>query len=324
MRDDIKLGSWESLDSKKPPKGICRTCGKRIASDAYWCRVCLNWERSEEGRKARDEQHETWCTHPHASVCALGKKFFWCVLAAPNARPPEARTWNDMVLASGYAVTRDEARAMVQSVYPDFVAVGGRQAADIHRTLAARRRVERMKAKPTRIEDSTTIEYLYEAYDWTPRRIIKKTAKRVFVLDNETERFFTPDKFAEHPEDFRTFSINRAMLETEGHAWGGHGYRSEHFYTEEGMRRYEVEQAQREAEWRRRRAEHGYPMQDNQPNCFTTLGIQFDCTQTDVKRAFRKKSREAHPDNGGSHEAFIELRRAYEQAMRLCAAEVRP
>jgi hypothetical protein len=39
-----------------------------------------------------------------------------------------------------------------------------------------------------------------------------------------------------------------------------------------------------------------------------------------VEEFYRQKSREVHPDCGGSHEAFIELQRAYEQAMELCGA----
>jgi len=179
-----------------------------------------------------------------------------------------------------------------------------------------------MAAKPTHTEDSAAVEYLY-GNGWRPHRIIKKTAKRVFILTDYTEQFFTPEKFAEHPEDFSTISLDRQKLERDGEIW----HRPKHsaggfYYTEEGMRRYKEEQAEREAQWRQQRAARGYTNggggQDGRASCFAILGLSFECTQKDVKRAFRRKSREAHPDNGGSHEAFIELRQAYEQALQLC------
>jgi curved DNA-binding protein CbpA len=39
-------------------------------------------------------------------------------------------------------------------------------------------------------------------------------------------------------------------------------------------------------------------------------------SRREVKRIFRKKAREFHPDQGGDHEKFIELADAYNEIMR--------
>lgn len=45
---------------------------------------------------------------------------------------------------------------------------------------------------------------------------------------------------------------------------------------------------------------------------YRLLGVTSDATLDDVKLAFRKKALESHPDHGGSTEAFIALKRAYD------------
>lgn len=46
------------------------------------------------------------------------------------------------------------------------------------------------------------------------------------------------------------------------------------------------------------------------------LGLQPGATQPEIKRAYKRLAAKAHPDGGGSHEAFIRLQAAYELAMR--------
>ena len=319
-----EIGSWGALDSKVPPRGTCRHCGKRIPTARHWCQACLNWEKSEERRAESDRNFEIYRTTPHASVCSLGKnRFFWCVLAAPGSR--EAKTRADAMLASGYAATRDEARAAVKAACPIFLARQNQIAASVHHEISVRK--HRANAKPNnKIKESVGIEYLYTFYedpdgqmpsDWSQHRVIKKTKKRVWLYQYP----YDPESLPNSPEDWRLFSFDREELEQKGGVFRNWQF----YYTEEGMRRHKEEQAEREAQWRRQWAERGYTNggsgQGAHANCFTILGLSFDCTQKDVKRAFRRKSREVHPDNGGSHEAFIELRQAYEQAMRLCSGD---
>jgi hypothetical protein len=53
------------------------------------------------------------------------------------------------------------------------------------------------------------------------------------------------------------------------------------------------------------------------PACVTLLGLAWPCTQQDVKQAFRVQAKTAHPDAGGSNEAFQALYKAYQEALAL-------
>jgi curved DNA-binding protein CbpA len=53
------------------------------------------------------------------------------------------------------------------------------------------------------------------------------------------------------------------------------------------------------------------------PACVTLLGLAWPCTQQDVKQAFRSQAKTAHPDAGGSNEAFQTLYKAYQEALAL-------
>lgn len=45
---------------------------------------------------------------------------------------------------------------------------------------------------------------------------------------------------------------------------------------------------------------------------YEVLGVPRDASEDDIKRAYRRKARELHPDSGGDEEAFKELTAAYE------------
>lgn len=49
------------------------------------------------------------------------------------------------------------------------------------------------------------------------------------------------------------------------------------------------------------------------------LGVESHVTEVELKRAFRKRALETHPDRGGTAEAFRDLQRAYEEAQRRVA-----
>lgn len=48
---------------------------------------------------------------------------------------------------------------------------------------------------------------------------------------------------------------------------------------------------------------------------FEALGLRPGVKKSDVKKAWRKIVKSAHPDHGGDSDKFIELRKAYELAL---------
>jgi hypothetical protein len=56
------------------------------------------------------------------------------------------------------------------------------------------------------------------------------------------------------------------------------------------------------------------------PTWATVLGIAPPFRPERIRAAYRARSRTAHPDVGGSHDDFVRLREAYEQALAYCAA----
>jgi hypothetical protein len=46
------------------------------------------------------------------------------------------------------------------------------------------------------------------------------------------------------------------------------------------------------------------------------LGVSTRATELEIRRAYRLRALETHPDRGGTDEAFRELRAAYEEALR--------
>jgi hypothetical protein len=64
---------------------------------------------------------------------------------------------------------------------------------------------------------------------------------------------------------------------------------------------------------------------DENLSVWHVLGLAPNATPTDVKRAYRLRALETHPDRGGSPEAFREVQRAYESALeRALKREARP
>ena len=45
---------------------------------------------------------------------------------------------------------------------------------------------------------------------------------------------------------------------------------------------------------------------------YAILGVSRDADQSEIKKAYRKKARETHPDYGGDEEAFKAVSVAYE------------
>ena len=54
----------------------------------------------------------------------------------------------------------------------------------------------------------------------------------------------------------------------------------------------------------------------NQPSVWSLLGLTAGASLEDIKRAYRMRALQAHPDRGGSDEAFRALQSAYESALK--------
>jgi DnaJ-class molecular chaperone len=51
------------------------------------------------------------------------------------------------------------------------------------------------------------------------------------------------------------------------------------------------------------------------PDAFDRLGLGQDATPEEVKTAYRRHSKEVHPDQGGDKKEFLELHESYEIAL---------
>lgn len=59
----------------------------------------------------------------------------------------------------------------------------------------------------------------------------------------------------------------------------------------------------------------GYYAESGGVSPLSILGLPQSATKGDIKRAYKRLARKAHPDGGGSHEAFLKLQKAYEAAL---------
>ncbi len=232
-------------------------------------------------------------TQPIFSRCSLGNgRWFWVAYAS----------FEDMcegnIHASGYSDTSDAAEAHAKTAIlndsPRQFAASHAQ--DVHRRMCAKQR-----ARKTSSSDSTAkLEYVYSYYtsdydgSWgsTPYRIIKKTAKRIYV---ET---ICPYKWTDEDGvyyDVETFVLDRDKLEREGFAWSRP--RRNYFYLLPHEERHES------------------PV----PRCLAVLELTHCSSCTDIDTAYRRLALKHHPDRGGDVERFRCIHRAYEEALGFCS-----
>ncbi len=160
-----------------------------------------------------------------------------------------------------------------------------------HRTV-----VKRRAATASRARETSTPEFVYRHdmsdYDgsWysSPYRIVKKTAKRVYVERSHRS-------WEEHGQvfhDVKTIALDRLQLESTGRAWSQKCKQSFH------IKPYEEKQ---------------YPAVN--PQFLEILGLEVGCDHEAVNTAYRSLAQKFHPDHGGDAEDFKRLQVAYEQAL---------
>ncbi len=59
------------------------------------------------------------------------------------------------------------------------------------------------------------------------------------------------------------------------------------------------------------------------PRAIAAFGLQMPCTEEDLKRAYRQKVKELHPDHGGDQRRFMILQAQFEEALKLVAEQER-
>lgn len=119
---------------------------------------------------------------------------------------------------------------------------------------------------------------------YLPYLITKITAARIHVEHKDTR-----------------IQLNRATMEREGKQY--HTRFHEYFYAEKP--------APNSTDWN---------WMGSQPvfagDALTTLGLRLPYSEQDVKRAYKRLALKAHPDQGGSNQAFIKLQEARDSALR--------
>ncbi len=164
-----------------------------------------------------------------------------------------------------------------------------------HRRLSEEKRKEKLSDKT----DTARVEFVYRTsrgyshnkFESIPHKILKKTAKKVIIQSDAY-------RGAEHVwSRVKTYHLDRAKLETEGrvfHKWSEFTLEPE---AENVTGNYQ--------NWIHQRA--------------ATLDVMWPCNRRDLIKAFRVKVKETHPDKGGSTEAFLEVRKAFEQLKAMVA-----
>lgn len=141
--------------------------------------------------------------------------------------------------------------------------------------------------------------YKYAGWNtsFIPYRITKITAKQI-VCEHLAD---TIDGYEKTIQDWKPLSLDRARMEAFGKQH--HTRYHEYFYAQ----RPECD------------PEHEYKEGKSLPKpAATILNLTaMPYTVADVNRAYKRAARTLHPDGGGSHEAFIELQQARDEALRL-------
>jgi hypothetical protein len=224
------------------------------------------------------------------SWARFGKRLVWYVSGGYPAR------------RSARGTAEDESGALRQCIealdrlFPGDVAVEGHRGSTHDAEEYAREL--RADARAQKSSDGTgaqLTEYAYRhqkrftswfssAFEWQTEKaeIIKKTAKRIFVKASTrtTEKGNTV---------LRTYSLDRAELES------------------------------------RKKTRYGWTLDPNPPfdsangkpgvpGWAEVLGLSIPCTLADAKRAFRNAAKVAHPDHGGTPEAFQRVKAAFDAA----------
>ena len=57
------------------------------------------------------------------------------------------------------------------------------------------------------------------------------------------------------------------------------------------------------------------------PRSIAALGLRFPCSEEDLKRAYRQRVKQLHPDHGGDQRRFLILQSQFEEALAIVAGQ---
>ena len=211
-------------------------------------------------------------------------------------------------VADGYERTKVQAvdRALeVAGMHGEWVAA--KYARQYHRQHQRRKRARSEGQDAGSVAAPVILEFLYQyvrdtstgQYLSIPHRVVGSTDETVTV----EQRVYDPEGLTGSWLDHGgpVFRLSRTMLEQEGYALVPVTADIDDplFFAapyQEGV------------------AQHAH----RSLACFELLNLSFPCPVSEVKAAYRRLVKGIHPDQGGSHDEFLALREAYEQALRLC------
>lgn len=241
------------------------------------------------------------------AVASLGKeRWYWVVWPSLDMLQSGVSVQH---LADGYERTKAEAvdRALeVAGMDGEWVAA--KYAKAYHRQASRERRTggaQGYENGPTAMPGK--LEFVYHdiqdkrTKNWrsVPHRVVRKTRKYVYINQSPYDPDSLTGTWLDH--DAPTFRLNRDMLEREGYAFVPVTADIDDplFFT--------IPYQERVAQYA-----HGSFA------CLDRLGLSFPCSIAEVKAAYRELAKRAHPDHGGSHDEFLALQAAYEQALHVC------
>jgi hypothetical protein len=243
------------------------------------------------------------------AVASLGKtRWYWIVW--PSLRELQESKEPLLHIAEGYEKTKAEAVEKALEMAGRYATwIAAKYASAYHRNsrtgLPRRGNRARTAESPViLVADEFLYRDIFEASSrqWisVPHRVVRKTRKYVYVEQSP----HSPHDLAASWLDGEppTYRLDRQALDQEGYA----------FIPATSSPSDQVDPLFY-------RDEHMKLSGDHLPKCLGVLNLSWPWTVKDVQEAYRKLVRSAHPDGGGSHDQFLELQAAYEQALRLCS-----
>jgi hypothetical protein len=297
---DIAVEVWRPYQAFEPHIAIRTGLGK-VGKQWLWC----VW-RPAEGNHYSYGDPDSWgyTATREEGLAAILKftgatgfwgRYDWCKdIPLHRRRSVERRNVRDLTKLDNPNGTYYQPQGTL--FWPD-----ARSSAGWRHDLAERRRKPNTNCAP----DAAITEFLYHTchtdnYDSVCRhRVFKKTAKRIFFEGACVGWWHQYSSFVSQP-----MQLNRSKLEAAGDE--GLFVNYGRFYGALCGERFYLKDP---STFIRRRRE---------PECIAALGLKTPTTIAQVKRAYRRLSRAAHPDHGGTNEAFIRLQQHYEQALSQC------